>query len=221
MNQELIEIVSLQFKRGLKERLTAVLHGANRPQDGEPIWEKDTNQIKIGDGIHDYIDLNYIAAEDSKAKFNIIDPLVGDCLFYDYETHSWANRPLTDEECLSLTERGLTLKGFTSATPGQVLTKIGEHDLGWTTPVSTTELNQLVSNARSSAQIAGNYSVSAGNYAVQASGFALNAEAEALRAEKINGKTLELINKKFWWGSLAEYNALTEIEEGTFYFIEQ
>jgi hypothetical protein len=27
------------------------------------------------------------------------------------------------------------------------------------------------------------------------------------------------VNNKFWWGTLDEYNALTSIDPGTFYFV--
>ena len=54
-------ITSIQFKRGLKEALETVLVGANKPLKGEPIWESDTNKLKIGNGIDNYADLPYIS----------------------------------------------------------------------------------------------------------------------------------------------------------------
>ena len=41
----------------------------------------------------------------------------------------------------------------------------------------------------------------------------------ASTAERINQVTTEWVNDKFWWGTIEEYNALSEIKEGTFYHI--
>ena len=54
-------ITSIQFKRGEKLALEAVLVGANKPLKGEPVWESDTNKLKIGDGINNYANLPYIS----------------------------------------------------------------------------------------------------------------------------------------------------------------
>lgn len=56
-------ISSLQFKRGAKVDLERILVGEKRPTAGEPIWELDTNKLKIGDGLHDYAELPYLAGE--------------------------------------------------------------------------------------------------------------------------------------------------------------
>ena len=53
-------IKSIQFKRGTKIRLEAVLVGDNKPLQGEPIYESDTGKFKIGDGVHGYAELPYI-----------------------------------------------------------------------------------------------------------------------------------------------------------------
>lgn len=53
-------ITSIQFKRGNKSALEQVLVGAKKPVRGEPVWESDTNKLKIGDGSNDYVDLPYI-----------------------------------------------------------------------------------------------------------------------------------------------------------------
>ena len=52
-------IQKIQLKRGAKNILELVLKNSNRPASGEPIYELDTGRLKIGDGIHDYIDLAY------------------------------------------------------------------------------------------------------------------------------------------------------------------
>ena len=42
-------INKIQFKRGVKATLEAKLVGVNKPAAGEPIFETDTNKLKIGD----------------------------------------------------------------------------------------------------------------------------------------------------------------------------
>lgn len=58
-------IKSIQFKRGTNSALDHVLRGANKPLAGEPIWESDTNKLKIGDGKNNYEDLPYISGGES------------------------------------------------------------------------------------------------------------------------------------------------------------
>lgn len=52
---------SIQFKRGIKSLLEARLTGDNKPLEGEPVYELDTGKLKIGDGLHNYVDLPYIS----------------------------------------------------------------------------------------------------------------------------------------------------------------
>lgn len=54
-------ISSIQFKRGAKVDLERIFVGEKRPSAGEPLWELDTNRFKIGDGLHDYAELPYLA----------------------------------------------------------------------------------------------------------------------------------------------------------------
>jgi len=61
-------INSIQFKRGTKANLEAKLVDDKKPLKGEPIWETDTNKIKVGDGVNDYADLPYLGA----AEENIV-----------------------------------------------------------------------------------------------------------------------------------------------------
>lgn len=58
------QISSVQFKRGKRLNLERSLRGLNRPLAGEPVFETDTFALKIGDGIHDYIDLPYSQEND-------------------------------------------------------------------------------------------------------------------------------------------------------------
>lgn len=61
----MIEISTIQLKRGNRNDLNRVLKGDKKPARGEPIWEIDYMTMKIGDGVHDYIDLPYIQAQPS------------------------------------------------------------------------------------------------------------------------------------------------------------
>ena len=54
------KIESLQLKRGTREALEKILVGDKKPLAGEPIYESDTNRIKIGDGINEYKNLPYL-----------------------------------------------------------------------------------------------------------------------------------------------------------------
>ena len=64
-------ITSIQFKRGNKSALERVLVGENKPLKGEPIWEIDTNKLKIGDGLNNYLDLPYLTGGDEESDLVI------------------------------------------------------------------------------------------------------------------------------------------------------
>ena len=46
----MIEISTIQLKRGNRDDLNRVLRGDKKPARGEPIWEIDYMTMKIGDG---------------------------------------------------------------------------------------------------------------------------------------------------------------------------
>ena len=58
------KIETLQLKRGTQEKLESLLIDDKKPLYGEPIWETDTNRLKIGDGEKDYKDLPYLDESD-------------------------------------------------------------------------------------------------------------------------------------------------------------
>jgi hypothetical protein len=78
-------IKNIQFKRGTKEKLEARLTADDLgiPKAGEPIFESDTNKLKIGDGILDYAHLPYVAGGGVDGRFIITDPLSNQILVYD------------------------------------------------------------------------------------------------------------------------------------------
>lgn len=82
-------IQQIQFKRGRKAVLEAVLTRDKKSVLllGEPAYETDTGQLKIGDGISDYKDLPYISGGSEgtgiDSRFEITDPINNQILVYD------------------------------------------------------------------------------------------------------------------------------------------
>ena len=77
-----MRIEVIQIKRGNRSALITFLKGDNKPKEGEPIFELDTNKLKIGDGIHNYEDLEYVAG----GGIEIEDALDGQILVYNETT---------------------------------------------------------------------------------------------------------------------------------------
>lgn len=215
-------IKNIQFKRGTKEALTNYLKGEKMLLAGEPAFESDTGQLKIGNGADDYIDLPYVGnglspsptpggGEDE--RFLIRDPKTNQVLLYDTSLKKWVNKDLADKESIIyLSNHGLSIKGYDEATQGQMLVKDNEKGLAWVNPVSEEHMQSYVADAQASVTAASNYATAAGNSAVEAN----NA---AVTSKSINDATMQFVNNKFWWGTLEEYNKLTSISPGTFYFI--
>lgn len=86
-------IQQIQFKRGPKYVLEAVLTKEKKSVLllGEPAYETDTGQLKIGDGISDYKDLAYIGTE-IDSRFEITDPVNNQILVYDQAKKKWVNK---------------------------------------------------------------------------------------------------------------------------------
>lgn len=210
--------VTIQFKRGKKEALEKILVGDNRPKNGEPAFEIDTGQLKIGTGQQDYIDLPYVGTgqgggggEDD--RFVIHDPSNNQILLYDATLNKWVNKDLFDKDSIIyLNEKGLSIKGYSTAKQGQMLVKDESDGLAWINPLSTAELDVAVNNAAAASNQAGTYATQAGNAATAA-------DKSAKEANRINQVTMDYLNQKFWWGTLEEYNKLPSINKGTFYFI--
>lgn len=77
------KITSIQFKRGTKQALTAILQGSSKPLKGEPIWEIDTNRLKIGDGENDYSSLPYATGEAEDLGLVILGYYKDNCFYSD------------------------------------------------------------------------------------------------------------------------------------------
>lgn len=88
-------IQQIQFKRGSKAALEAVLTKDKKSVLllGEPAYETDTKQLKIGDGISDYKDLPYISEGTGiDSRFEITDPINNQILVYDQSKKKWVNK---------------------------------------------------------------------------------------------------------------------------------
>lgn len=170
-------------------------------------------KVKIGNGSA-YNNLPYY--EDSllyTLGFDVDYATDGQILMFNDETGKWENVNLTDDDSIIyLDDSGLSIKGYDDARQGQMLVKDNNLGLAWIDPLSPTELNNAVAASERAAGNASNSAQIASNKAVEAS-------ASASTAERINQVTTEWVNDKFWWGTIEEYNALSEIKEGTFYHI--
>ena len=89
-------IQKIQFKRGSQQSLEEnLVHGSEYGvlAQGEPAYEINTNRFKIGDGIHDYKDLEYIGGSSGlDPRFEIADPENGQVLVYSQEKGKWVNK---------------------------------------------------------------------------------------------------------------------------------
>lgn len=213
-----IIIKTTQFKRGLRATLERRLTAADLGVllNGEPAFETDTGQLKIGDGIRDYISLPYVGKiADDDPRFVIHDPQAGQVLIYDSTTEKWVNKSLADKQSIIyLAERGLTIKGYDSAKQGQMLVKDSTSGLAWVNPVTDAAMQRQVA-------IAEGHATAAANSVVQANNAVIAAESAKNVAERINEETVRYVNEKFWWGDLDEYNALERIDANVFYFIRE
>lgn len=91
--------ITIQFKRGtkesLEEKLVPELLGV--PAKGEPIYETDTNRLKIGDGEKSYIDLDYFGND-------VVENLIIEG-YYDSSDNSFYDKPKEDVSRKKLVER--------------------------------------------------------------------------------------------------------------------
>ena len=197
--QKLIKTI-IKFRRGQSDEWTEV-----NPilRDGEPGFELDTFRLKIGDGATAWNDLKYIGSEESEIFPVLIeDPTDGQVLLYDGESGKWRNYQFVDaESIIFLDSDGLSLKGYKDARQGQMLVKDETEGLAWINPVSDQSLQEAVTAASESASRAGTSAVQAGNFA----GEAIQAAAQ--------------VERKFWYGTMDEYNNLETINRSTIYVI--
>lgn len=78
-------IQTIRFKRGTKAKLEAQLTSTALGVlfAGEPAFETDTGQLKLGDGAKNYADLPYVGGESLDPRFVIQDPEANQVLLYD------------------------------------------------------------------------------------------------------------------------------------------
>jgi len=208
-----IRIDVVQLKRGNKADLERVLRGILKPADGEPIFEIDTGKLKFGDGIHNYVDLEYFRTGD----IQVADALNGQILTYDAAQAKWVASKFADNKSIEYTENGLQIAGFNTPAAQQGYGPIVNEDtINWQKVVTDETLNAKVQQADSAAY-------QAGQAAASAFSSAENANRSAGQAEQFRDATAQLINDKFWFGTRAEYETevigQNQLHEGTIYFI--
>ena len=141
--------------------------------------------------------------------FDIEYPQDKQVLLYNEENDSWANYDLSDENSIIyLDNYGLSLKNYNRAHQGQMLVKDNNKGLYWIDPVSDQSLQEAVELANEAATRSSNYSVQAGNYA-----------ASALQSATEAAESVEAVERKFWYGTIDEYNNLEKIYSSTIYII--
>lgn len=174
----------------------------------------DSIKVKIGNG-QKYNDISFwTQSQLENFGVKITDPKAEQILIFDSEKNIWKNVNFADDNSIIyLTSTGLSIKGYADASVGQMLVKDQTNGLTWVDPVSTTTLESYT-------ELAKKYSEESGNSATTAANKATEATAAVSTAETINSQTVSFIENKFWWGTLAEYNALAQLDAGTFYFIK-
>lgn len=209
-----MRIETIQIKRGSHDSLCRVLRGEFKPKDGEPVFELDTGKLKFGDGIHNYEDLEYFKTGDIEVE----DAIAGQILIYNAELDKWEPKSLADNKSIEYGDDGLQLAGFDKlgSTGSGSIPVANAGEIVWQQAVSQETLNAAVFRAE---QFASNALRDAGLASTSAQGAATSAQ----QAQQFRDATAELISKKFWFGTRAEYE--TEIigqgklTEGTIYFI--
>lgn len=196
-----------KFKRG-----NAATWKAKNPilEDGEPGFVLDQNKLKIGDGITAWNDLPFIAGgSDIPIPIVIEDPENGQVLMYDENTETWRNVNLTDDKSIIyLDSEGLGIKGYKEAEQGFMLVKDKSRGIAWVKPVDDTALRKAIVAADAAAERASASAIESGNQAVTA----------GLSADKAR-ETLVEVNRKIWFGTMAEYNALEVVYDDSIYCI--
>lgn len=181
-------IDSIQFKRGTKAALEAKLISKSKGGlgvllNGEPAFEVSANskagKLKIGDGVHDYKDLPYVAGADfdNLPTFIINSATDQEVLSYNARTKAWENRSLTD--------------------------------------ILRPQLDEITSQTT----IATGAAIDAQSALSEARAYAQNAGRSAEEAEIINQATMNLLNNKFHFVSIEEYNQQEEVGKDEIYFI--
>lgn len=208
-----MKIQVIQLKRGAKLDLERLLVGAQKPAAGEPIFESDTNKLKIGNGIDNYINLPYVAGGD----IIIEDALDGQILMYSEAEAKWKAVDLADGQSIEYGQDGLKIAGF-SGDPSQngLFPMANNGGITWQQPVSPEEIDAAIRRAKDQAD-------RAEQEATTALGAAVRAEAAAANTEAFAEQTAELYNNKFWYGTYSQYMTdvigAGKLTEGTIYFI--
>lgn len=182
-------------------------------------------QFKIGQKDKRFNELKYYEDDLLETLGIKVDPdTIGDgqVLVFNGVTGKWENEKFADGKTVTYDpEKGLHITGYYDETVpyGYYPVKDLEKGIKWNKPLDRSELDAAVQLARDAATAAGQARDAAATYATEAGTQAVEASKSAAIAAKQVEIIQEWVGKKFWWGTLEEYNALEEIYEGTFYFV--
>lgn len=213
------------FETGLEELVAFVEKDHSKLYNRD---QKDQHTIRSIEGLEDALDTKVDKEEgkelssndftdELKAKlenldsitFDVEDPQDKQVLLYNEENNSWNNYDLSDENSIIyLDNYGLSLKNYNMAHQGQMLVKDTNKGLYWVDPVSDQSIQEATERAEEAATRSSNYSVQAGNYA-----------ASALQSATDAAESVEAVERKFWYGTIDEYNNLEKIYSSTIYII--
>ena len=210
---DIIRIDVVQLKRGYKDNLIRVLQGALKPKDGEPIFEIDTGKLKFGDGIHDYIDLEYFKTGDVE----VANALDGQILVYNATEDKWEPKNFVDGVTIEYGQSGLQIAGYTGEIDQQGAAPVSNNGgITWQQLLTDTQLETKLAEADELVR-------QAGQYKAQAIAAAQDASMARQQTEQIRDLFMDTLNKKFWYGTQAQYMeeviAQDNLTEGTIYFI--
>ena len=219
-----MKIEVIQIKRGSKSRLDTVLVSPNQPKAGEPIYEIDNKKLKIGDGIHDYKDLPYIAGGSSEeggssgdSSLDIISATDGQIIVYNATRGEWEAKDLADGQSIEYGQNGLRIAGFTGDVSQNGRVPMANNGaVTWQSPVNEHDLNAAIDRAQQ-------FSNTAEQHSIAAQAAAGNAVISAENTEAFAQQTAELYSRKFWYGTMSDYQTNVvnsgKLTEGTVYFI--
>lgn len=156
-------------------------------------WNKAKNFVPLKGEICIYVD--YYGENTPAIKVGDGKTRIQDLNFLGFEAHYE-----TDGKSISI-ENGLSINNYSDALQGQMPTKDETEGIVWVNPVDDSELQQAVQDSKEYANQASNAAIISGNYA-----------ADALIAK-------EVVENKFWYGTMEEYNNLETVSRSTIYII--
>lgn len=133
----------------------------------------------------------------------------GESAWNDLEYYSGSVQISVDGKSLIITDDGTaSIYGFIQAQTGQVPAKNSDGTITWITPISDESLQKAVQEATLAAERASQSAIESGNQAT----------LSGIRADNAL-QILNQVNRKIWFGTKAEYNALQVVYDDSIYCI--